>query len=101
MNARASHPRRGGRRREWNFQRSGPWIGIAGLFVNLWLTISSVLYAPWWGMVLLLAYLVPQAVLVKRWVRTQPIRCIAVPLAGAAVWALTVVIGAQWWGWSL
>jgi len=92
--------RRQGKRR-LNLYRSGPWIGVVGLFVNLWLTISSVLYAPWWGMLLLLVYLVPQVMLVKRWATARPVWCPWVPLAGAAVWALTVFVGAQWWGWHL
>ena len=84
-----------------NLDRSGPWIGTGGVFVNLWLTISSTLYAPWWGMLVLLTYLVPQAVLVRRWAGERPRWCIAVPMVGAAVWGLTVLIGAQLWGWSV
>ncbi|HWV25662.1 MAG TPA: hypothetical protein VNZ66_00445 [Aeromicrobium sp.] len=96
----ARERRRRGKRR-LNLHQSGPWIGVVGLFVNLWLTISSVLYAPWWGMVVLLAYLVPQTWLIRRWATEYPVRCVWVPLGGAGVWALTVVVGAQWWGWSV
>ena len=88
------------RRRGLDLQRSGPWIAVGWVFINLWLTISSVLYAPWWGMVLLLAYLVPQALLVRRWVRSRPIHVLAVPAVGTVVWVATVLVGAQWWGWS-
>lgn len=82
------------------FQRSGPWIGVTGLVVVLWFALSSVLYAPWWGVLLSLALLVPQAFLLARWARTKPSWCVAVPVVGAAANALLAVIGAIWWGWG-
>lgn len=66
----------------------------------LWLTISTVLYAPWWGMVLVLALLVPQVVLVRRWATRRPIWCPAVPAVGALAWLAVVLMGAFWWGWT-
>ena len=96
----AKERRQKARKHGLNLHRSGPWIAVVGLLVNLWLTISSVLYAPWWGMVLLLSYLVPQTAMVKRWIPQRPADTIWIPVAGAVVWAITVYVGAQWWGWS-
>ncbi len=88
------------RRLRLRLHRSGPWIGVAGLVVVLWLSVSTVLYAPWWAVVLICLLLVPQAVLLNRWARTRPQSCPWIPAAGAAVWFLVVLAGAQWWGWS-
>ena len=82
------------------FERSGPWIGIAGLVIVLWYSIASVLYAPWWGVLLSFALLVPQAWLLARWARTRPTWCVAVPLVGALANALLAYAGATWWGWG-
>lgn len=90
-----NHPRR------FRLERSGPWIGVAGLFVLLWVSISTVLYAPWWGVLLALALLVPQAIIMSRWARTDPIRCIWLPVVGLAVWFALVLIGVEWWGWKV
>ncbi len=73
---------------------------MAGLFVVLWLSISTALYAPWWAVVLIVALLVPQAVLVRRWANSRPTWCPYVPVGGAVLWFLVVVAGASWWGWT-
>lgn len=75
-------------------------MGVAGLFVVLWLSISTALYAPWWAVVLVVALLVPQAVLVRRWAIERPRWCPYVPAVGAVVWFAIVVAGARWWGWT-
>lgn len=89
------------RRRRLRLQRSGPWIGVVGLCVLLWLSISTSLYAPWWAVVLICLLLVPQAVLMRRWARSQPERCPWIPAGGVVVWFLVVLAGASWWGWSV
>ncbi len=85
--------RRGGLRLE----RSGPWIAVVGLLVLLWLAFSTMIYAPWWGVLLHVATIVPIAVWVTRWTRTRPTASTFVPLAGlpllAAVTALGVLLG--------
>lgn len=81
-------------------ERSGPWIGVGGLFIVLWFAIASVLYAPWWGVALNLALLAPQVWLVARWARTKPTWCVGVPIVGAIVVAALAYVGATWWGWG-
>ena len=88
--------RRGGLR----LQRSGPWIAVVGLAVLLWLAISTVLYAPWWGVVLHVLVLVPVAAWVVRWARTRPVACTFVPLAGLSLLAVVSAIGVSAGGWT-
>lgn len=81
-------------------ERSGPWIGVAGLFVLLWVAVASSQFAPWWGVVLFVLLLVPGAVLVTRWSRTHPRRAAWVPLGNLAVWMAITVVGLSFWGWK-
>jgi hypothetical protein len=87
-------------RRKLKLDRSGPWIGVAGMFIVLWYAISSVLYAPWWGVLLSLALLVPESMLLARWARTKPGWCVVVPILGALLNAGLAYGGATWWGWG-
>jgi hypothetical protein len=88
-----NHPRRIG------LERSGPWIGVGGLFVLLWISLSTVVYAPWWGLVLALLMLVPQALVLSRWSKTRPAQCPWVPALGFLCWFVLVLAGVGWWGW--
>ena len=87
-------------RRKLRLQRSGPWIGVAGMFIVLWYAITSVLYAPWWGVVLSLALLIPSSMLLARWARSRPAWCVTVPVIGAALNGALAYVGATYWGWS-
>ncbi|MEO6470854.1 MAG: hypothetical protein ABIR57_03320 [Aeromicrobium sp.] len=82
-----------------NLERSGPWIGVGGLFVMLWISISTTLYAPWWGLTLAIAMIVPQAILMGRWARERPARCPWIPVVGFFLWLVLVLVGVEWWGW--
>lgn len=88
--------RRGG----LNLQRSGPWIGVVGLLMVLWCSVSTGLFAPWWGVVIAFALLVPQVWLVARWARTRPAWCVWVPVVGLVVWVGYAWLGAVLWDWS-
>jgi hypothetical protein len=66
----------------------------------LWCSITTVLFAPWWGVVAALALLVPQVWLVRRWARTHPTWCLGVPLVGLAAWLGLCLLGAHLWGWA-
>lgn len=83
-----------------NLDRSGPWIAIVGLLMVLWCSISTGLYAPIWGILLALSFLIPQVWLVARWAKTKPRLTMVVPIVGLAAWAGLSLVGAQWWGWS-
>lgn len=78
---------------ELNLQRSGPWIGAGGLFVMLWLVVSTVLYAPWWGIALHLVVLVAFIPLLRRWSREDPPRAALVPLLAFGAWVVINAVG--------
>lgn len=88
-------------RRKLKLERSGPWIAVVGLIMMLWCTVSTVLFAPWWGVVLAFLLLVPQVWLVAKWARTRPKQTIAVPLVGLLLWIGLAWLGANFWDWSV
>jgi hypothetical protein len=59
--------------------RSGPWIGAAGMLCLLWLYLASVLFAPWWGVALMLVLVVLVGLLVFGWARIHPARATLTP----------------------
>lgn len=88
------------RNRRLQLERSGPWIGVGGLVIVLWFAIASVLYAPWWGVLLNFALIVPQAILLRRWMKSRPAWCVLVPVIGTALSVLIAFVGAHYWGWG-
>lgn len=81
-------------------ERSGPWIAVVGLACLLWIDIGSILFAPWWGVALMLLAWLVCAVLVLGWSRIHPARTAYVPVGGLVVWLAITYAGAQWWGWG-
>ena len=83
-------------------ERSGPWIGVTGMFVMLWLVFTSVfLYAPWWGFLLHLVVLASFVPLLRSWAKTQPARCIWVPAYAFLAWCAINAVGVLVFGWSV
>jgi hypothetical protein len=83
-------------------ERSGPWIGVGGLFVMLWLVISTVfLYAPWWGFLLHVVVLAAFVPLLRSWARTRPARCIWVPVYAFLAWCAINALGVLVFDWHL
>jgi hypothetical protein len=66
----------------------------------LWCSVSTGWFAPWWGVVLAFALLIPQAWLVAKWARTRPRLTMVVPVAGLVLWAGLAWFGATAWNWS-
>lgn len=87
-------------RRRLNLDRSGPWVAVVGLFMVLWCTVSTALFAPWWGTAMAFALLVPQVRLVAKWARPHPRRTMIVPVVGLALWVGLAWFGAVVWDWS-
>ena len=73
---------------------------MVGLFVLLWLALTTMVYAPWWGVVLHVLVLVPIAVWTSRWARTRPAASTFVPLAGLPALAAVTALGVGLGGWS-
>ena len=83
-------------------ERSGPWIGVTGLFVMLWLAVSSVfLYAPWWGLLLHLIVLASFVPMLKSWAQTRPAACIWIPAYAFLAWCAINALGVLVFGWHL
>lgn len=80
--------------------RSGPWIGVAGLAVMLWITFASLFFAPWWGIGLFLVLWGSAVVLVVKWSRSKPKQCAFVPFGEFVAWLALSVVGGTWWGWG-
>jgi hypothetical protein len=81
-------------------RRSGPWIGITGLVVVLWLYLTSGLVVPWWAVVLLCTAWAGLLVLSIRWATSRPYVVLAMPLVALALWLAVLVVGAQLLGWT-
>jgi hypothetical protein len=83
-------------------ERSGPWIGVTGLFVMLWLAISSVfLYAPWWGLLIHLVVLALFIPLLRSWATARPARCIWIPVYAFLAWCAINALGVLVFNWHL
>jgi hypothetical protein len=83
-------------------ERSGPWIGVAGLCVVLWLVIVSLLFfLPLWGLLVHLVVLALFVRLLRLWAQSKPARCTWIPayafLAYLAINAFGVIV----LGWNV
>ena len=92
--------RRRRRGRGLHLERSGPWIAVVGLLMVLWCSVSTGLFAPWWGVVIAFVMLVPQVWLLSRWARTHPTWCVWVPVVGLVAWFAYAWLGATLGDWS-
>jgi hypothetical protein len=85
-----------------NLERSGPWIGVAGLFVVLWLVLTTIfLYAPWWGFLIHLVVLASFVPMLRSWTRTRPAQCIWVPVYAFLAWCAINAVGVLALGWDV
>ena len=83
-----------------NLHRSGPWIGMAGLFSVLWIYGVSGLVGPDWLPAPLIAFWIVLFVLACRWFSRRPYAVLFLPVVALAVWLAVVIAGQTWWGWS-
>jgi hypothetical protein len=82
-------------------ERAGPWIGVGGLVVMLWLVVSTVLYAPWWGVAVHLVVLACFVPVLRRRVATDPAGAQWVPLYAFLAWVGVNVLGVLALGWRV
>lgn len=66
----------------------------------LWLYLASILFAPWWGVALMLVLWALVGLLVLGWARIHPARAAFTPLIGVVGWLALVFAGDAWWGWA-
>jgi hypothetical protein len=83
-----------------NLARPGPWIGAEGMLRLLWLYLASVLFAPWWGVAMMLVMWLLVGLLVLGWAHIHPARAAVTPLIGLVRWLAIVSAGDAWRGWS-
>ena len=83
-----------------DLRRSGPWIGAGGLFVMLWLVVSTVLYAPWWGVLMHLVVLAAFVPRMARLAKERPERSTWVPLEAFLAWVAVNALGILVFSWS-
>ena len=86
-----------------NLHRSGPWIGIGGVFILLFIAFPAFFlrFAPWWGVVLILGLLVIQAIIISLLAKRRPEWCAYVPLFGLVAYFALIFVGINWWGWHI
>ena len=80
-------------------ERSGPWVAVVGLVVMLWLVVSTVLYAPWWGVLLHLVVLACFVPVLRRWIRARPAWSPVVPVLAFLAWCAVNTAGVLLLGW--
>lgn len=83
-----------------NLRRSGPWIGMAGMFCVLWLYGASGLVAPAWAVVLLIVLWLVQFVLACRWFNRRPYAVLVLPVVALLLWFGAISAGAAFLGWT-
>lgn len=84
-----------------NLERSGPWIGVGGLAVVLWLVIVAPLFfLPWWGLILHLVVLASFIPLLRSWARTKPAWCTWIPGLALLAWLAVNALGVWVFGWK-
>ncbi len=66
----------------------------------LWLTIATVVFAPWWGVLLYVIAWLTSVVVVAKLARSKPKESMYVPVAGLIAWFAISAAGALWWGWG-
>jgi hypothetical protein len=83
-----------------NLRRSGPWIGMAGMFSVLWLYGASGLVAPAWAVVVLIGVWLVQFVLACRWFHRRPYAVLVLPVVALLLWFGAITAGGAFLGWT-
>lgn len=77
-----------------------PFIGMAGMACMFFLNGAVGLYAPWWGVtILLFKWLVLLLVAIRLWT-PRPRAVVAPPVVDFVLWITIVWAGGAWWGWT-
>ena len=83
-------------------ERSGPWIGVTGLFVMLWLVVVSLIFfLPWWGLILHLIVLGLFVRLLRSWAQSTPARCVWIPALAFLAYSAVNALGVLVFGWNV
>lgn len=82
-------------------ERASPWpfVAMAGMAGCFFLYAASVLLAPWWAVVALLAFWAGLLVLACRWFTRRPRLSVVLPVVALVVWWAVLVLGAALLDW--
>ena len=83
-----------------DLQKSGSFIGMAGLAILLFMDLSAGSVLPAWGVVLLVVVWVGLFVQACRWFVPFPVRVFWLPVGGIAFWFAFLLGGEALWGWG-
>ncbi len=93
-----------------NLQRSGPWIGLGGIFIEIFIAFPALftvmpgtadrLHVPGAGIAVIVALWLIQVIAVVKLARSRPEWCAYVPIAGLVAYFAVIFVGVRWLGWS-
>ena len=93
-----------------NLQRSGPWIGIGGIFIQMFIAFPAFftvmpgtedrLNVPALGIVAIIALWLVQVFAVVKLAKSRPVWCVYVPVVGLAGYFALIYLGVRWMGWG-
>ena len=93
-----------------NLQRSGPWIGIGGVFVQMFIAFPAFftvmpgtedrLHVPGVGIAAIVALWLVQVIALVKLAKARPVWCIYVPVVGLAAYFAVIFAGVRWMGWG-
>ena len=83
-----------------DLQKSGSFIGMAGLAIALFMYLSAGTVVPAWGVVALVAFWLVLFVTACRWFLSHPVRVFWLPFLAVAVWFAFLLGGEALWGWD-
>jgi len=94
----------------FNLRRSGPWIGLGGIFIQVFIAFPAFftvmpgtadrLTVPAAGIAVIVALWIVQAIAVTKLARSRPVWCVYVPIAGLVAYFAVIYVGVRWLGWS-
>lgn len=77
-----------------------PFVGMAGMACTFFLNAASGLFAPWWGVALLLFIWLVLLLIGFRWWTAHPVRVAVLPVVSTLLWFGVATAGGAWWGWT-
>lgn len=82
--------------------RSGPWLGVGGVVALLFVAFPVFFQglAPWWGIALIVGFLLIQLVVIARLSKRRPELCVWVPAFGLVAYFSLLYVGLRWWNWA-
>jgi hypothetical protein len=93
-----------------NLQRSGPWIGLGGIFIEIFIAFPALftvmpgtadrLNVPGAGIAVIITLWLSQVIAVVKLAKSRPVWCVYVPVAGLVAYFAVIYVGVRWLGWS-